>query len=364
MIKLLFSLFIIFFIILKFNKVKLNLIIYYNLIFLFFFRFILLFIFNYRSLYWIILYNWIGLDCRRLILLILSFWIVILIFIVSLNNKKNINYYIFILLILLIFLSLRFIRINYFIFYLFFEISLIPTFLLILGWGYQSERLNAGIFMILYTIFSSLPLLLIINYLYNYFNSLNYLFIFLFRLIFNINNFIIYFFIFFAFLVKLPIYIFHMWLPKAHVEAPVSGSIILAGVILKLGGYGIIRSIIIIINICIYFNYIFIIISLYGILLIRLVCLRQFDLKVLVAYSSVVHISIILIGLLRLNLWGLIGGLILIIGHGLCSSGLFVLVNIIYDRRKSRNLIFNKGIIYIFPIFSFFFFFFFFFLYN
>jgi NADH-ubiquinone oxidoreductase chain 4 len=107
--------------------------------------------------------------------------------------------------------------------------------------------------------------------------------------------------IIFAFLVKIPIFLVHLWLPKAHVEAPVAGSIILAGILLKLGGYGLIRVFPFMLNISINFNYIFISVSLVGGVLISLVCLRQIDLKALIAYSSVAHIGIVLRGILTLT---------------------------------------------------------------
>lgn len=132
-------------------------------------------------------------------------------------------------------------------------------------------------------------------------------------------------------------------------EAPVSGSIILAGVLLKLGGYGLIRVFPFILLKGVDFNFIFISVSLIGGFLISLVCLRQIDIKALIAYSSVAHIGVVLGGLLTLTYWGLRGAYTLIIAHGLCSSGLFRLANITYERVGSRSLIINKGLLNFIP---------------
>lgn len=142
----------------------------------------------------------------------------------------------------------------------------------------------------------------------------------------------------------MPIYLFHIWLPKAHVEAPVYGSIILAGVLLKMGRYGLIRFLEILVKLRIKYNYFIFRVSIMGGLLIRVVCLVQIDLKSLVAYSSVVHINIILCSLITLNKIGFIRRYIMIISHGLCSSGLFYIVNIYYERSGSRLLVLNKGV--------------------
>jgi NADH-ubiquinone oxidoreductase chain 4 len=147
----------------------------------------------------------------------------------------------------------------------------------------------------------------------------------------------------------MPIFLVHLWLPKAHVEAPVSGSMILAGVLLKLGGYGLLRIFKILVISGLTFNFIWIGISLIGGVLVRLICLRQTDLKALIAYSSVAHIGIVLGGLITLSYWGFCGSFTLIIAHGLCSSGLFCLANISYERLGSRSLLINKGLMNFIP---------------
>jgi len=154
-----------------------------------------------------------------------------------------------------------------------------------------------------------------------------------------------------AFLVKFPIYGVHQWLPKAHVEAPVRGSIVLAGILLKLGGYGLIRLgyIFRVINPV----FIFIVLSLLGGGLLAIVCCGVRDLKVIIAYSSVVHIAFIIVGVMSIIIWGIIGAIIIMIAHGLCSSGMFSNANILYERRHSRSLMSNKGVLRFYPRISF-----------
>lgn len=289
-------------------------------------------------------------DLLSYSIVILRFWICSLILLARAKIFKKKDYYelfIFNILFLIFSLFIVFSSLNFFIFYLFFEISLIPTFFLIIGWGYQPERIRAGKYLLFYTLLASLPIIVGIFFIFKSVNRLDFYFLSL-----NLDNFLFYLCINIVFFVKIPIYLIHLWLPKAHVEAPISGSIILAGVILKLGGYGLFRVIKIFLNIGLKINFIFITISLIGRVYISLICLQQRDIKLLIAYSSVSHIGLVLRGLLTLNLMGMWGRLVLILGHGLCSSGLFCLANISYERLNRRSLYLNKGLMNFMPTLS------------
>nr|UZT67474.1 NADH dehydrogenase subunit 4 [Endecameris sp. ZJUH 20220006] len=284
-------------------------------------------------------------DMYSFPLMMLTLWILSLMLMAYMNmNFKSI--YIINLFILLLSLMMTFLSMNLFLFYIFFEISMIPTFLLIIGWGNQFERFEASLYMFMYTIFASIPLMIILILIYLKFNSLNML---LLNNMNMINNIYMYMYMLLAFLIKLPMFFFHLWLPKAHVEAPISGSMILAAIMLKLGGYGILRMIMIMENFNSKLNFIIISFSMISMIFTSLICMKQTDMKMLVAYSSIVHMSMMISSLMISSFMSIMGSLMMMISHGLCSSALFLLVNISYSRSKSRSLILNKGLMNMMP---------------
>nr|YP_010451185.1 NADH dehydrogenase subunit 4 [Acentronura tentaculata]UTV00966.1 NADH dehydrogenase subunit 4 [Acentronura tentaculata] len=306
---------------------------------------------------WSMLNQFMATDPLSTPLLILSCWLLPLMILASQNhmsiepeNRQRI--YISLLILLQTFLIMAFSATELIMFYVMFEATLIPTLLIITRWGNQKERLNAGTYFLFYTLAGSLPLLVALLLLQNntgtlsmltaqYSNPLNLV---------SYADKLWWAGCLLAFLVKMPLYGVHLWLPKAHVEAPIAGSMVLAAVLLKLGGYGIMRLIIMLEALNNQMSYPFMILALWGIIMTGTICLRQTDLKSLIAYSSVSHMGLVAGGILTQTPWGFMGALILMIAHGLTSSMLFCLANTNYERTHSRTMILARGLQMILPL--------------
>nr|YP_008080479.1 NADH dehydrogenase subunit 4 [Apalone spinifera]AEH99527.1 NADH dehydrogenase subunit 4 [Apalone spinifera] len=237
-------------------------------------------------------------------------------------------------------------------FFVLFESTLIPTLMLITRWGNQMERLNAGTYFLFYTLMGSLPLLIALLSLHSNTNSLSIPMM-------QLNpptmtntwtNSMWLLAMLTAFMIKLPLYGLHLWLPKAHVEAPIAGSMILAAILLKLGGYGIIRITLTTNFLSKTMHYPFMILALWGIIMTSLICLRQTDLKSLIAYSSVSHMGLVTAATLTQTEWACTGAITLMIAHGLTSSMLFCLANTNYERIHSRTLLLTQNMQLLLPL--------------
>nr|ACL36036.1 NADH dehydrogenase subunit 4 [Mimachlamys nobilis] len=240
---------------------------------------------------------------------------------------------------------LAFSSFSFFWFYVFFELSLVPISILTLRWGVQPERVSAVYYMVLYTLGGSLPFLVFILACFHWHGS--FFMGFSWNLLSSMGYWgcigVVVFFI------KLPCYPFHLWLTKAHVEAPTAGSMALAGLLLKLGGLGLMRVFMSYGQLSYSMEIFWSAVGIWGGILSSLVCLRQMDSKSLVAYSSVGHMSLVQLSILSGSALGWAGALYMMVAHGLCSSGLFSALGEYYSKVKSRSMSISSGLGMLFP---------------
>lgn len=294
----------------------------------------------------------IGIDGVSLLFVILTALIFPLCILFSWSNvNMYFKEYIILLLLMESFLMITFCSLDLLMFYVFFESILIPIFLIIGIWGPRRRRIRASFLLFFYTLFGSVLMLFAILIIYLQTGSLDYQLLFLSDFS-ELKQQFLWLAFFLSFSAKIPMVPFHIWLPEAHVEAPTAGSVILAGILLKLGSYGFIRfSIPFFPYATAYFVPFVYTLCVISIVYASLTAIRQSDLKKVIAYASVAHMNTILLGLFSLNIQGIGGSILQMISHGVVSSALFFSVGILYDRYHTRIVKYYGGLVQVMPLY-------------
>jgi proton-translocating NADH-quinone oxidoreductase chain M len=279
-------------------------------------------------------------------------------------NFRIKNFYFNTLLIVLMecFMYIVFLTQDFVVFYIFFEAILIPMFFMIGLLGSRNRKIHASYLFFVYTFVGSLLLLGALLFLIIKFNTTNVSEIYM-MIVHGVVEFsfeeqvILWFLLFVGFSVKIPMFPVHIWLPEAHVEAPTTGSVILAGLLLKLGGYGMYRFLVpLCYDVHLLFQDYVLLLCAIAIIYSAMAALRQVDIKKIIAYSSVVHMNFGLAGLFLANVDGIVGFITIMLSHGIVSAGLFFIAGCIYERLGTRNMLYLKGLSQLAPILCVFFF--------
>lgn len=314
------------------------------------------FLLNYQFKLWYSDFNFcfgVDIDSLSLLFILLTFMLIPICILISWNNVtfRYIDFTVCLILISWILLQI-FCTKDLLFFYIFFEALLIPMFILIGIWGSRRRKIHAVYQFFFYTLLSSIFMLIGILVLYSHTQITNITLLSTIELS-NNRQLLLWFLFFFAFAVKIPLFPFHIRLPEAHVEAPTVGSVILAGVLLKLGTYGILRYLLpVFIQATYMFSPLVYTLCIFGIIYTCSTTIRQIDMKKVIAYASISHMGFVTLGLFSSTVEGIIGCIFLMIAHGVVSSGLFFLVGCLYDRYGSRLIVYYSGVSLIMPLFA------------
>lgn len=309
---------------------------------------------------WIDFFNFnfiFGIDSISLSFIFLSDLLNFICILLLINNVKyKQNLYKILLISCNLLLTLIFISLDLFIFYFFFELILIPMFFLITAWGSRLRKIHAALQFFLYTLIGSLIFLIGLIYLNINYNTTDILVLQYLNISKN-DQIFLWLTFFLAFAIKVPIYPFHLWLPEAHVEAPTTGSVLLAGILLKLGTYGFLKFFFLILPYSsIFFLPIINMLCCLGILYSSFTIIRQIDIKKIIAYSSIIHMNYTILGLFNSSFLSFYGSFYLMLSHGIISSALFICVGYIYERYHTRIIYYYGNIVMIMPLLTIFFF--------
>ena len=296
-----------------------------------------------------------GIDGVSLFLIILTTLLIMLCILASYNIQHYVKEYLVSFLLLDILLISVFCVLDVLLFYVFFESVLIPMFLIIGIWGSRERKIRAAYFFFLYTLLGSVLMLLALMYILNQAGTTDY------ETLLTINftekeQKILWLAFFASFATKVPMLPMHIWLPEAHVEAPTAGSVILAGVLLKLGTYGLIRfSLPLFPDASAYFTPFVYSLAAMAVVYTSFTAIRQSDFKRIIAYTSVAHMNLVIIGLFSFNTIGLEGAMLQSLSHGFVASALFLIIGIVYERHHTRMVKYYGGLVHVMPLYVIFF---------
>ena len=308
------------------------------------------------KIYWLPILNLnatLGIDGISLFFLLLTTMLIPVCLLLSWNSvKKNLKYYLIAFLLLEFFLIGVFCILDLLLFYIFFESVLLPTFLIIGIWGSRERKTLASYYFFLYTLLGSVITLIGILYIYYQIGTTDYEILLTFSFS-ELEQKFLWFAFFLAFAGKVPMMPVHLWLPEAHVEAPTAGSVVLAGILLKLGTYGLIRySIPLFPKASFFFTPFVYTISVIGIVYASFTAIRQSDFKRIIAYTSIAHMNLVIIGIFSFNSMGLEGAVFQSLSHGFVASALFLVIGIVYDRYHTRIVKYYSGLASVMPIYT------------